>query len=381
MKSHRASLAAVLMGVVLGVGCSGSKSQLKNGKGMGGEVVEAEGMAPYNASDIPGSRAAALAAAQRAAVERVVGVYVNAKTRVDKAVAVEQNILAKSTGYIKRYDVLKEGREGEWYKMRIRALVATDHLRDDMDTAGLLKRPEVGHPRVTILLQEYVGENESKDKAATRALQQVLLDKGFKVVEFPRSLNKDEDPVDLAKKMARTQAELLIAGLARAQGLGYTQKELGGMSSHRASITGRVIETGSGEVLKTFSQVASGVEGTSEIAAQKSFEKAAELCAQDLAKLPQELSQRAQVHLTVVGLTSFEVLSDLQKKMTAAAGVKDLYLRSFSQESGIAELNVQVDQISPQDLADQTTRLGGPAWTVIQISGRDIRINASAAGR
>jgi len=381
MKPFHASLAVLLVGALAVSGCSGSKSQLKVGKGMGGEVVEAEGTAPYNASDIPGSKAAALAAAQRSAVERVVGVYVNAKTRVDKAVAVEQNILAKTSGYIKRYDILSEGREGDWYKVRIRALVSTEKLVEDLENAGLLKRPEVGNPRVTILLQEFIGEKESKNKDATRALQQVLLDKGFKVVEFPGSLDKDEDPVDLAKKIARSQAELLITGLARAQGLGYTQKELGGMSSHRASITGRVIETGSGEVVLTFSQVASGLEGTTEIAAQKAFEKAAELCAQDIAKLPQQLSQRAQVNLTIVGLTSFDVLGDLQKKLLGSPGIKDLYLRSFNQENGVAELNLMVDQISPQDVADLTTRLGGTAWTVIQISGRDIRINASAAGR
>src|SRR5687767_12569834 len=124
MKKIHLPIVYFALGVLILSACSGSKPRIKAEKGMQGEVVEAEGTAPYNELDIPGSRAAALAAAQRAAVELVVGVYVNAKTRVDKAVAVEQNILANTSGYVKRYEVLKEGREGEWYKIRIRALVS-----------------------------------------------------------------------------------------------------------------------------------------------------------------------------------------------------------------------------------------------------------------
>src|SRR5690349_9373832 len=90
-------------------GCAGSKSTLVKGKTVEGEVVEAEGQAPYNGEDLAGTRAASLAAAQRAAVELVVGVYVSGKTKVEKAVAIEQNILTQASGYIKRYEILSEG--------------------------------------------------------------------------------------------------------------------------------------------------------------------------------------------------------------------------------------------------------------------------------
>ena len=94
MKSNR-KLALSFTAALLLSACSGSREHLKVGKTLQGEVVEAEGMAPYNALDLPGTKAASLAAAQRSAVELVVVVYVNAKTRVDKSVAIEQNILAK----------------------------------------------------------------------------------------------------------------------------------------------------------------------------------------------------------------------------------------------------------------------------------------------
>src|SRR5471032_295150 len=68
-------------------GCA--TSRIKKAKNEEGEVVVAEGIAPYKADDLPGTKAASLAAAQRSAVELVVGVYVSAKTRVEKAVAIE----------------------------------------------------------------------------------------------------------------------------------------------------------------------------------------------------------------------------------------------------------------------------------------------------
>jgi hypothetical protein len=200
---------------VLLTGCAGS-SRIRKTKSEEGEVVEAEGTAPYQSDDLPGTKAAALAAAQRSAVELVVGVYVDAKTRVDKAVAIEQNILTHTSGYVKRYEILSEGRSGDWYKMRIRALVSTQAIHQDLDTLGLLRRPSVGNPRVMILLQEYVSENESKNGYAARALTQALLNKGFKVVEAPPSINPQDDAEEIAKGLNRRVAEIVVTGRARA---------------------------------------------------------------------------------------------------------------------------------------------------------------------
>src|SRR5579864_3810002 len=146
-------------------GCA--HSRIKSSKSSEGEVVEAEGTAPYRADDLPGTKAAALAAAQRSAVELVVGVYVSARTKVDKAVAIEQYILTKADGYVKRYEILSEGRSGDWYKVRIRALVSTQSIHDDLDSLGLLRQAQVGNPRVAILLHEFVGENESTQGSAS----------------------------------------------------------------------------------------------------------------------------------------------------------------------------------------------------------------------
>jgi hypothetical protein len=374
------NVSLLLAGVLALSGCSASHSRIKTADKSEGEIVEAEGTAPYKADDLPGSKAASLAAAQRSAVELVVGVYVNAKTRVDKAVAIENTILSQTAGYIKKYEILSEGVSGEWYKTRIRALVSTQALHDKLSDMGLLRLPVLSHPRVAVLLQEYVGEKEDTNGAATRALTQQLLNQGFKVVDLPQSVNRAEDPLEIARGLSHSAAELVLAGLARAQSMG-DKRTLGGMSSYRASLTFRVIETGTGEVVTTVSQVASGLEGTPEIASQKAFEKAAELTHDDLAALPQLLTDRAHASVTITGLKSFEILSDFEKNLLKEHGVKDIYLRSFNQNSGIANLDVLLDQISPQELGDRCVKVGGAEWSVYQVSGRSVDISASQAGR
>lgn len=377
MKSSKV-LAGLATASLLIAGCAGSR--IKKTKGLGGEIVEAEGTAPYRAEDLPGTQAAALAAAQRAAVELVVGVYVSAKTRVDKAVAIESSILTNTQGYIKRYEVLSEGRSGDWYRMRIRALVSTQRIHEQLESLGLLRQPSVGYPRIAVQLQEFVGEKEDAGRSASHALTGVLLKQGYKVVDLPKPIAADEDASEAAKSIHRQAVELIVAGLARAQSLGYG-KEFGGMASYRASVNFRVIETGSGEVLSTVSQTASGLEATPEIAAQKALKAAAELAGADLARLPEELAKRSHVIVTINGITSFETLSKFQKSLSTQRGVKDQYLRSYSQEAGVANLDVLTDQLGPQELADVCVRLGGSAWSVYQVMGRTVQISASLSGR
>jgi hypothetical protein len=97
--------------------------------------------------------------------------------------------------------------------------------------------------------------------------------------------------------------------------------------------------------------------------------------------LPQVLASRSHVDLTISGLKSFEALSNFQKSLTSEAGVKDLFLRSYSQDSGVAVLDILIDQISPQELADRSVKIGGPTWSVYQVSGRSVQLSASQAGR
>src|SRR6266478_3685841 len=86
--------------------------RLKVGETSEGEVVEAVGETMIDqSSDALMIKKRALAEAQKKAVEMVVGVHVSAKTLVSKAIEIQSNILARTDGYVKKYDVLKEWQE------------------------------------------------------------------------------------------------------------------------------------------------------------------------------------------------------------------------------------------------------------------------------
>jgi hypothetical protein len=149
--------------------CTASRTQLKVGKTDAGEVVEAEGMVPYNAGDMIATKRASLVDAQKNAVEKAVGVFVSGKTFVEKAVAIENNILAQTDGYIKKYDVMKEWKDGDFYHTKIRALVALKDLEKDLKEMSLLQAPELSRPRVLVKLTEKIQKETVEEKPAAAA--------------------------------------------------------------------------------------------------------------------------------------------------------------------------------------------------------------------
>lgn len=112
--------------VVLGAcACAHAPARAPAAEEPGVAVVEAEGWAALGEDGRPdaGSRKAALADAQRAAVEKAVGVHLNARTRVEKSVAVESRIETRVRGTLLGWVVLSEKETGGLLRTRIRARV------------------------------------------------------------------------------------------------------------------------------------------------------------------------------------------------------------------------------------------------------------------
>ncbi|MBI3298139.1 MAG: hypothetical protein HYZ75_08245 [Elusimicrobia bacterium] len=267
--------ALVAAGLALALaGCAGSR--LKLGATEDGEVIEAEGWSPIEA-DLLATKRRSLIEAQKKAVERVVGVFISAKTRVSQAVAVDQNILANVGGYVKRYDLVSERREDGFYKTVIRAHVLYKKLGADLADLGLV-RPEAppGNPRVRVGL--------SGDSGADGAVRRVFVERGFQVLD--------------AKGVG---GDLEVGGTASAREL-YDPR-LGGFKSWRARVELQAQRAGSGEVLARKTQEASGLDAVGEIARAKALENAGGLAAESLsAELSQVLTKRAAVTLRVAGV-------------------------------------------------------------------------------
>jgi hypothetical protein len=336
-------------------GCAGSHSRLKVGKTADGEVVEAEGFAP-NEGKILDIKRGSLVDAQRNAVEKAVGVFVSARTLVEKAIAIESNILARTDGYVKKYDIISEGpSDGNLYRTRIRALVAIKDLEKDLKDMSLLKTAELARPRVTIELDESVDKASVNEKAASNALEQTLTTQGFVVLQGDRA----------------KEAELVIKG--KASSFPFQSSGLGGFVSYRARLAVQAVRPGTQDVVASLSREASGLGGNADLAALKSLETVGELMGNDLgAQLTQLWSKGSNILIYVEGVKSFSDVEKVRKHLQSQPGIADISLRLY--DENMAQFEVQMGSQKPAELAASLEASQSLPMKVVESTPQSIRL-------
>ncbi|MBI3553331.1 MAG: hypothetical protein HY077_12625 [Elusimicrobia bacterium] len=187
-----------------------------------GETVTAEGWAALDAKDPCGTKARALAEAQRRAVEKAAGVTVRARTTVEAAVELKQKITADARGRIERFEVLEEKREDGFLKVRIRALLVLEPAPEKQDAFP---------PDLKFALEV--------PAEAAQALRQGLLDRGGILAS------------------AEAKPDLLIRG--KAQTKPFRDPRVRPFFSSRASLTVEAVDAATGTVLWTKTQEAAAL--------------------------------------------------------------------------------------------------------------------------
>lgn len=358
MRSRSLLGSSFLLPLVLFSACAGGRLRL--GSGEKGEVVEAEGWAPLDAADLLGSKQRSLGEAQKKAVERVVGVYISAKTRVAQAVNVDQNILAKVGGYIKKYDVLSERQEEGFYKTRIRALVLYQKVGEDLKNLGLM-RPEAppGNPKVVVLLGTSGEYSQARDDRAAQGVRRGLLERGYSVVDRNDSLafsgRKSTDAAAALGVGKEMGADIVVRG--EAQVFALKDLRLGGFYSYRARVSLEALKPATGEVAAAKVHEASALDPAPEIAAGKALESAGLLAGEALAAdLAEGLRSRTTVSLRVSGLSSLEGVQRLAEDVRILPEVAAVTLASFDRRMG-AELTVVTEGMAGDELAATLLRM------------------------
>ena len=222
--------------------------------GLGRAVVTAEGWAAVVPSDPLGTAKRALAEAQRKAVEKVTGVSVRARTRVEQAVSVEQRIWSDAEGRILSYEVLGEREEGGFHKIRIRAVVLREPLRPGEKKPG----PLPGDPKVAVVVDTWAFPDRG---AAERGVQQGLKDAGVKV-GFGR-------------------ADYVVSGEASVAPLDSGGLE--GFASYRARLAVELKDPAKDEVIAARSFEASAIDPSRQAAAGKALAQVGRLAGEKLA--------------------------------------------------------------------------------------------------
>ncbi|HCC48600.1 MAG TPA: hypothetical protein DEQ38_10880 [Elusimicrobia bacterium] len=319
----RLLLAAALFAAA---GCGGTRKSSLN-PAFETEVVEAEGMAPV-VDGLEGARKTALAEAMKNALALVVGVYVSQDALVSKAVLIDDSITSRSEGYIEKYETLKEWRDGDFYKTRIRAHVRKEDLSAKL--RALESEPQkLGNPVIGFDITEAADSKPQQTSYAELELKNRFIEAGFITGE-------------------KDKADIIIKG--EAQTSFNTREGLGGFVSYRAGISVSAVKQGSQETLASLQEAAGGIDLNDAAAARASLINAAKKAAEPLKeKVLKALRERSIVRLNLANVKTMNDLSDFSKLLRNIPAVRASWVRSFS--GGTAVLDVAMHRGGAADLS------------------------------
>jgi len=330
------------------------------------QTQEATGQAAVLNNDKAAAREKAIEDALRQAVQMAVGTQVTSTTEVENFQTKMDEILTRASGFVRKYEIVKEGMDGDVVQVTIRAQIGMAALDKDLQAVGLLMSRK-NKPRTMLLIAEQnIGmsgpyapwQGGSRQVGMDlRIAENVMLDelqkKQFKVVDPEIASTKAASvgaiTTEITAQQARelkklTSAEVIILGRVIALSRG-TLGDLGPeWRSCTATISARAVNTDNGDVLasaETTQQAAQLDDVTCGKEAIKKASKAftADITGKILARWSSDVSGGNAVHVTVKGVDSAKQASQFRSALTQhIRGVKGVSQRSFS--DGTAELDV-----------------------------------------
>lgn len=337
------------------------------------DKIRAVGMATIHKGAIDIARDKAIENAQRNAVEEKVGVMITSVSEIENYQVKLDQILSESKGFINSYKVISEKRQGKNYKVTIEADIGVGRLKDRMSAIDLIMLRK-SKPRLMFLFSD----RAQKDAIAEASMTKYFIAQGFKVidadsvkkikgVEELRNLTSDRTSI---KKIAQSYgAEIVILCKVEVVTRSFKMGDVE-ISTNEVTVSGKVINGDTGEVIATDSKVRKGeVKLTAEEAATDLAKVVKE---QILERWSSELTNVATVTLEVSGLKSYHELSRFKDLLSAEAkGVKQVLQRSY--RDGQAELDIEIKG-NTQGLADDIAAMtmNGKTIKIVHITQNKI---------
>ncbi|MBI2903053.1 MAG: flagellar assembly protein T N-terminal domain-containing protein [Candidatus Methylomirabilis oxyfera] len=322
------------------------------------EMITAEGVVAVTGENMAIFREKAIDDALRRAVEQAVGTMVSSDTMTNNFQVVHDKILAQTSGYVKSYQIIKEGRVGQEFRVTVMADVGRDNLQRTLEALGLLHELKE-KPKVMVIIEEKVGglfgttawENVGQ---AESTLMERLVAAGFTVVDpatVRANIPRDKalrllegDPKAAATAGLQYGAQVVITGRAFSKNAGG--RLLGTqMQSIQATLQARAIRADDGRVISSRSDQGAKahideMQGGA-LAIKEASEKLSDAMVNDILKSwKKDVYGRSQeITLIISGLVSYRHLSAVKTFLEKGLqGVKAVHQRNFTQ--GTAELQL-----------------------------------------
>jgi hypothetical protein len=372
------------------------------GEIQGDAVVQvARGEAAVLDGDKPAARQKAIDDALRRAVEMAAGTRVSGVTEMKDFQVKMDRVLTHAQGFVRRYEIVQEGMDGQVVQVSVRATIGTAELDRDLEAMGLLFARK-GMPRTMVLIAEqnvgmaapraaWMRGQPALVSADLRIAENTVLDAlkngGFgQLIDPEIAVEKSVQVGGIASEITAAQArklgsltgaEVILFGRAIATSRGKVPDLGPGWRSCSATISGRAVNTDNGDILSTAETTQSAAQLDDLSCGKEAIRKASRAFAQDMtrkisARWSKDVSAGNDVHVRVRNVPSFRTASDFRTALSQRVrGVRSVSQRSFA--AGTQELDV-VLQGSAEEFAQEVEakKLGRFSVRVVGVTANTV---------
>ena len=331
-----------------------------------GEYVTAESLVPYDERNLRQMKKDGELAAQKAAVEKVAGVFISSATTVEQAQLVEDKITSKTAGFIRKSHVQKAYRKGdEWYT-KIKAMVLVK------DIGAIIKQSEESAfaKKTTVLVtsRETIGEEISLTQDCKQAIYRVLKEQPYNLVNGDNlSQNNIENPNSTVDKARAEGARFVVIADVQSNPLAALPGTTSPFRSYRARAKINTYATNNYAVVAEAAQQQSGLDPLDNIAAQKSISAACEAAAKQLVEPINDAINSAKIYnVTIKHINTIERLKQVQDILRTLREIEDFNLVRYANSA--AQFEISANIATPEELAAKIIRKYNIYFTVVSIT-------------
>lgn len=339
-----------------------------------GEYVTAESLVPYNENNIRQMKQDGILAAQKAAVEKVAGIFISSATTVEQAQLIEDKITSKTAGFVRKSHVQKAYRKGDEFYTKIKAMVLVK------DIGEIIKQSEsdafAKKTTIVVASHETVNEEPSLNQTCKQAIYRVLKNQPYALVNGDNvSQNNLENPNPIIDKARSEGARFLIMADVSSAPLTALSNTLGSpFKSYRARANIRTYATNNYALVAEGAQQQSGLDALDDIAAQKSISASCEGAAKQLVQSINDAINSANVFsVTIKNVNTIERLGQLQEVMRNLREIEDFNLVRYANSA--AQFEISANIATPEELAAQIIRKHYTYFTVMMITPNALVLN------
>ena len=336
--------------------------------GTGSKTVVADGLAEVREAGLADAYDRAEEAAKAKAIEKALGVIIDARIIGSSGVILEEQIFAKKQGYIRKSEIISKKEEDGIAYVTVKAEIGMQRLKDDVMALDILQH-RMNMPKTIIFIREESFGKPSKQKASYNVIVEKFKEKKFTFAS-PSSVNTaqrrkieklyaylesgDENSfISTAGKLGfDLNTDVVIVGKAVSETAGKIM-EGSKLKSYQADVDFKVVNVGDGEIIATSSKHGAAAHLNDNTGSINAISKASGIAADDmidqiLKAWEDKLNNGNLITLKVRGLSSIEAIKFEKLLKAYYREVKEVYAKPKKGDTDVYSVKFLG---SPRDMA------------------------------